>query len=156
MTQSLGVSSGLAASASLLIRTLVALVLLTVLFFVVRRAIVMFMGIKGVQLGRKKYWFFSINLLGVLLLFLIRAAMEAVLGNIGKSLERVLPVMEAGHPGMILTGLYYTLLSTLILVLAIQGIGTVYWIIEGLLDRWAQRQAAFPPTSLRKHMRKGL
>ena len=155
MTQSLGVSSGLAASASTLIRTLVALVVLTVLFYVIRWAIVTFTGIRWLQLGRKKYRFFTINLLGILLLFLSRAAMEAVLGDIGKSLERILPFAEPGYPGMFLTGIYYTLLSTLILILLIQGIGAVYWLIEGILDRWAQRQAAFPPTSLRKHMRKG-
>ncbi len=155
MTQSISISSSVSTSASLLIRTLVAIVLLTVLFFIIRRAIGLFTGVKSLQLGRKRYWLVSINLLAILILFLIRSPVEATLHAVGKSLEAVVPILEPGYPEAVLAGLYYTLLSTLILILMIQVIGVVFWTIEGRLDRWAHRQAESPPTSLRRHMRKG-
>ena len=95
MTQSLGISGGVSATASLLVRTVVALVILTALFFVIRRAIVMFTGARSLQLGRRKYWYFGINLLTVLILFLIRGFVEAALGTLGKSLDGLAPLLEA-------------------------------------------------------------
>ena len=156
MTQSLGVPSGITASAGLLTRSLIGLVMLVVLFFILRRSIVTFTGVKGRQLGRKRYWFFGVNLLAILLLFLIRDPVGTELASIGKSIEGALPFVQPGYPGLILTGIYYTILSTLLLILLIQAIGALFWSIEGQLDLWAQRQAAFPPTSLRRHMRRGL
>ena len=155
MTQSISISSSVSASASLLIRTLVAIVLLTVLFYVVRRAIVTFTGAKSLQLGRKWHWLFGINLLAIVILFLIRSMAEAASQAVGKSVETLLPFIESGYPEAVFSGVYYTLLSTLILILLIQIIGAVYWAIEVRLDRWAQRQVQFPPTSLRRHLRKG-
>src|SRR6185295_10113035 len=94
-------------------------------------------------------------LLAILVLSLIRAAVEAALHSVGKSVESLLPFIEPGYPGAVLAGLYDTFLYTLILILMIQVIGVVFWTIEGRLDRWAQRQAEFPPTSFRRHLRKG-
>jgi small-conductance mechanosensitive channel len=155
MTQSLGISSGVSASASLLIRTLVAIVLLTALFYIIRQAIVTFTGEKSLQLGRKWHWLFGVNLLAIVILFLIHSVVESALRAVGKSVEILMPFIEPGYPEAVFSGVYYTLLSTLILILLIQVIGAVFWAIEGRLDRWAQRQAEFPPTSLRRHMRKG-
>ena len=155
MTQSLGVSGGVSATTMSLLQNVVALVILTALFFVIRRAIVLFTGARSLQLGRKKYWFLGINLLTIFLLFLIRGSVEAALGALGKWLEGLAPFLKTGWPGMALAGLYYTLLSTLLLILLIQLVGLLFWTVEKYLDRWAQRQAAYPPTSLRRHMRRG-
>ena len=155
MTQTLSISDGIATSLSLLVRTTVSLVLLVVLFFIIRRAIIMFTSVKSLELARKRHWLFSVNLLAVFILFLIRSAVEAALRAAGKSMETLVPFLESGYPGAILAGLYYTLLSTMILILLIQVIGAVFWAVEGRLDRWAQRQTEYPPTSLRRHMRKG-
>ena len=105
MTQSISISSSVSTSASLLIRTLVAIVLLTVLFFIIRRAIGLFTGVKSLQLGRKRYWLVSINLLAILILFLIRSPVEATLQAVGKSLEAVVPILEPGYPEAVLAGL---------------------------------------------------
>ncbi len=155
MTQTLDISSGVPAPVSLLIRSLVAIVLLTVLFYVIRRAIITFTSQKSLQLGRKWHWLFGINLLAIVILFLIRLMVEAALRNLGKSVETLVPLIEPGYPEAVFSGVYYTLLSTLILILLIQIIGAVFWAIEKRLDRWAQRQSEYPPTSLRRHMRKG-
>jgi small-conductance mechanosensitive channel len=155
MTQSLGVSGGVSATGMSILRNVVALVILTALFFVIRRAIVVFTGVRGTQLGRKKYWFFMINLLTIFLLFLIRGFLEAALWDLGRSLEGLVPFLEPGVAGAVLTAVYYTFMSTLLLILMIQSVGSVFWTIESRLERWAQRQAAYPPTSLRRHMRRG-
>lgn len=155
MTQSLSVSSGGPAAATLLIRTLVSLAIITALFLAIRRAIVVFTGVKSQQLGRKKYWYFGSNLLAIFILLMTRPIEEEALGALGRSLEGVVPFLERGWASASLVGIYYTLLTTLILVLVIQAIGAVYWTVERLLDRWAQRQVAYPPTSLRRHMRRG-
>ncbi len=156
MTQTLSIPSGVPTSVSLLIRTLVAIVLMTVLFFIIRRAIDMFTGVKSLQLGRKRYWFFGFNLLAILILFLIQSPVEAVLRAVGSSVESLVSAFEPGYPGAVFAGLFYTVLSTLILILMIQVIGAVFWIIEGLLDRWAQRHATVSATSFHRHLRRGL
>ncbi len=155
MTQTLSVSSSISSTLWILTRGLLALIVFATLFLAVRRAIVVFTGRKSLQLGRKKYWYLGISLGTALLLALARRIVEALFTNLSKSLEKVATFLEPGWTGPALVGIYDTLLSTVILILAIQGTGIIYWAIEKRLTWWAQRQVTYPPTSLRRHMRRG-
>jgi small-conductance mechanosensitive channel len=153
-TISLSPALALATPGLIVIRGFLIFVILASLAAVIYGAVRFLAGEKSKALGARKYWFLGANALTILVLYLVRKPANAVLTAIPASLSRLIPIVKWGD---FLTGLYDTLIATLILVLLIQAVGALYWFNEGRLERWRERKAdRMAPGTLRVYLHRSL
>ena len=120
-------------SAFLALRFALAMIILSVLFLTIRKAILVFAGQRSRRLGRKKYSLMVGCALIFVSLFLLREPIVNLLGRLGGKIGRAVPVITDVWFSSALTALFYTLVSLLFLILLIQIVGAAYWFVEGRL-----------------------
>jgi small-conductance mechanosensitive channel len=126
-------------SAFFALRFVLAVVVLAMLFLVIRRAIIVFVGPGAKRLGRRKYALMmgSGLLLGLLLLML--EPVGELLAELGERFGRLIPVITPDWTSSWLVGLFHTLVALIALLFLIQLVGIVFGFFE---DRLAGRLAA--------------
>jgi small-conductance mechanosensitive channel len=129
----------LARSLLLLIRVVLGLATMAVLAVCVRQAILTFVGARYHQLGRRRYWWAGLCLLAVGILEVLQRPAEVALTALGRWLGALLVVPGPDWPTAFLIASYHTFAATLILMLAIQGVGALFWGIESRLGAWRAR-----------------
>jgi len=124
-------------SAFLAVRFAMSIIILSILFLVIRRAILVFVGERSKRLGRKKYVFMAGNALLAAFCFLLRDPITRMLEMLGGKIGRVVPVITDVWVSGVLAGIFFTLLSLLILLLLIQIVGIVYWFFDWRINAHA-------------------
>jgi len=95
--------------------------------------------------GRPDRWrnsYSAVNFVALLALLLLRGPAERLLTAVGDLFGRFLPASERGWPAAMMTGLYYVVVASLILFLAIYAIGLVYRFGDRRVDAWQSRLRA--------------
>ena len=129
-------------SAFLALRFALSIVILSVLFLTIWRAVLLFAGERSRRLGRRKYMFMAGNALLAAIFFVLREPITAMLGFLGGKIGRVVPIITDVWFSNALIAFYYTFLLLLILLLLINTVGILYWFFEG---RLAARSAGQHP-----------
>jgi len=89
--------------------------------------------------GRSDRWrnsFSAINLVALVLLLLLRSPADRLLTAVGRAIAHLRPESELGWLSGMLAGLYYAVIATAILFLAIHVVGLVYWFAGQRIDAW--------------------
>ena len=89
--------------------------------------------------GRSNRWrntFSALILLVIVLLLLVRGPAEKLLTAVGDAISRLRPETELGWLSGMLVGLYYVVIASAILLLAIYVVGQVYWFADKYIDDW--------------------
>jgi small-conductance mechanosensitive channel len=146
MTPEISFSGELAESLFLVIRMVLGLAIMAVIAVCVRLAILTFAGTRYHLLGRRKYWWAGLCLLAVGLLEGLRRPDEAVLSTLGNWIGAFRVVPDPAWPSVVLIGVYHTLAATLGLVLAIQGVGALYWGVDRWLAAWRGQSGPAAPS----------
>ncbi len=81
----------------------------------------------------------AINFVVLVVLLLMRGPAEKLLTAVGDWFGRFLPASEVGWPAATMIGLYYLVIASLILFLAIYAVGLVYRFGDGRIDAWQSR-----------------
>ena len=92
--------------------------------------------------GKSKRWrntFSAGNLVLFLLLLLLRAPADKLLTAFGNSINRLWPESESGWLTAAMVGLFYVLIASSIMLLAIHAVGLVYWFAEQRINAWQSR-----------------
>jgi small-conductance mechanosensitive channel len=127
-------------SAFFALRFAVAVIILSMLFLTIRLALIVFVGQRARRLGRQKYYLAAANALVLGLSLLWLEPIAELLGSLGGTIGRLVPVITQEWVGAVLIGLFYTLVSLLSLLLLIQIVGAVFWFFEArLAARIAER-----------------
>jgi small-conductance mechanosensitive channel len=127
-------------SAFLALRFTLAMILLPGLLLTIRQAILVFTGQRSRRLGRKKYALMAGNALILALCLLLGEPIASILGKLGGSIGRLVPIVTDVWLGSTLVALFYTLVSLLSLLLLIQIVGVSYWFFEGRIAAHAAGQ----------------
>lgn len=153
MAPQTALSGELAESLFLAIRVVLVLAIVAGLAFCVRQAILTLAGARYHQLGRRKYWWAGLCLLAVGVLEGLRQPAEAVLTALGDWLGAFRVVPNPAWPSGALIGGYHILAATLGLVLAIQGVGALYWGVDRRLAAWRARISPGGPSGREADLR---
>src|SRR5271156_5006121 len=97
---------------------------------------------RGRKSNRWRNSYSVVNFLFLALLFLFRAPADKLLTAFGDSISRLRPESELGWLTAAMVGLYYALIASSILLLAIHAVGLVYWFAERRIDGWQSRLRA--------------
>jgi small-conductance mechanosensitive channel len=119
--------------------TLATSLVLLFLAIVISAAIRALASERSRKLGTRRFWFFGVCALAALVLYLLRRPATEVLSAMGAGLSYLVPAIRWND---FFTGLYYTVIATLVLILMIQVVGEVYWFNKQQLDLWRQRRVA--------------
>jgi small-conductance mechanosensitive channel len=130
-------------SAFLALRFALAVIILSVLFLLIRQAIMVFAGQRSLRLGRKKYLLMAGNAIVFAICFLLREPITSLLGRLGGKIGRIVPVITDVWFSSALVAFFYTAVALLFLVFLIQIVGAVYWFFDA---RLAARIAGKRPT----------
>jgi small-conductance mechanosensitive channel len=120
-------------SAFFALRFVLAVILLSAIFLVIRRAIVVFVGQRAQRLGRRKYVLVAANAVILALSLWLSEPLPESLEGLGRKIGRMAPVITPDWTGGFLVGLFYTYLALLFLLLLIQIVGAVFWFFESRL-----------------------
>jgi small-conductance mechanosensitive channel len=144
----------IAAPSLILIRSVLTFAVLASLAIIIYTAIRFLVGERSRKLGARRFWFLGAIVLTILVLFLVRKPAIGALSVVAAGLSRLIAF---GNWLPFLTGLYHTLIITLILVLLIQVVGELYWFNLARLERWQRRMAAVMLAgTLREHLFRSL
>ena len=124
-------------SAFLALRFATSIILLSILFLTVRRAILVFVGERSRHLGRKKYIFMAGCALLAGFCLVLQEPVTKMLEALGGIVGRNVPVLTDVWVSGFLVGLFYTFISLLSLLLLIQIVGILYWFFEGRMTAHA-------------------
>jgi small-conductance mechanosensitive channel len=97
---------------------------------------------RGWKSNRWRNSYSAVNILLLALLFLFRAPADKLLTTFGDSISRLRPESELGWLTATMVGIYYALITSSILLLAIHAVGLVYWFAEHRIDAWQSRLRA--------------
>ena len=95
--------------------------------------------------GRTNRWrntYSGINLVFLALLLLLRGPADKLLTAVGEAISRLRPESELGWLGGMLVGIYYALIASSFLLLAIYVVGQVYWFADKRIGAWQARLRA--------------
>jgi small-conductance mechanosensitive channel len=120
----------LSESAFLALRFALSIIILSILFLAIRRAILVFVGERSRHLGRKKYVFMAGNVLLAAFCFVLREPITRMLEMLGGKIGRIVPVITDVWFSSALVAFFFTFLSLIILLLLIQIVGIAYWFFE--------------------------
>ena len=156
MGEQIGFGESLSASAFAGFRLLLAVAILSILFLVIHRATVSFVGVRSRNLGKRKYLFAAESLTVALLLVLLQKPAASWLTRLGMSVSRLIHIGEESWAIRVMVGFYNTLTATVVLVLVIQIIGASFWFFEGLLENWQHRFTVSHPSGAAVQIAKAL
>ena len=124
-------------SAFLALRFAISIIILSILFLTVRRAILVFVGERSRHLGRKKYVFMAGSALLAAFCLVLQEPITKMLEMLGGIVGRHVPAITDVWVSGLLVGLFYTFVSLLSLLLLIQIVGILYWFFEGRMTAHA-------------------
>lgn len=119
--------------------TLLTSLVLLFLGIVISVAVRFLAGGRSRKLGKRRFWFLGACALAALVLYLLRGPATDMMSVIAPGISYVIPLIQWSA---FFTGLYHTIIATLVLILTIQLVGEVYWFNRGQLERWRQRRTA--------------
>ena len=122
-----------------LLRSVLTFAVLGSLAIVIYASIRFLAGERSRKLGARRLWFLGANVLTILALYLVHKPALGALAVVAEGLSRTIAF---GNWRPFLTGLYHTLIITLILVVLIQLVGELYWFNLARLEHWQRRMAA--------------
>jgi small-conductance mechanosensitive channel len=114
------------------------LLTLACLFAAIYVATRRFLGTAGEKPMRRARVFAVVCGTVLALLLVVREALEALIANAAAPLNRYISSPESRWPEQAAVGLFRTLVATIALILIIQGIGRIYWYLEGQLRKVTQ------------------
>jgi small-conductance mechanosensitive channel len=91
---------------------------------------------RGVRSDRWRKSFSGVNLAVLFLLLLLRGPADKLLTAVGDAISRSRPESELGWLGGMLAGIYYVVIASSLLLLAIYVAGQVYWVADRRIDAW--------------------
>ena len=95
--------------------------------------------------GRSQRWrnsYSAISAVVIVILLLLRNPAERLLTAVGDGIARLRPEPELGWLGGMLVGVFYAIIATSILFLAIHAVGLVYWFLDRRVAAWQSRLRA--------------
>ena len=95
--------------------------------------------------GKSNHWrntFSTVNFVLLVSLLLLRTPAGKLLTAFGNSISRLWPESEQGWQAAAMVGLYYTLIASSIMLLAIHAVGLAYWFAEQRITAWQSRMRA--------------
>ncbi len=101
-----------------------------------------FLSNRGGRSDRGRNSHSAINFVLLVVLFLLRDPAEKLLTAVGDWFGGFLPPSELGWPAATMIGLYYLMIASLILFLAIYAVGLVYRFGDRRIDAWQSRLRA--------------
>jgi small-conductance mechanosensitive channel len=119
-----------------LIRLLLAIPILIAVFVTVRWAVMKFLGVRGRDLGRRKYLYAMVSVLVLGLLEWLRHPIETRLTAIGGAVSSMLPYLEAEWVSAVFLATFSIVMVTVLLLLLIQVVGALFWFFEKQIDSW--------------------
>jgi len=132
-------SGGIAEPAFRLFRLFLQFVIFLAAVAVCRWGVRTFLLNRGGKSSRFRYTFSAVNVVVLAFLLLLRVPADKLLTAFGYSITRLRPEPELGWLTAMLVGLYYALIASSILLLAIHAVGLVYWFAERRIDAWQSR-----------------
>lgn len=132
-------SGGIAEPAFRLFRLFLQFVIFLAAVAVCRWGVRTFLLNRGGKSSRFRNTFSAVNVVVLVLLLLLRVPADKLLTAFGYSITRLRPESELGWLTAMLVGLYYALIASSILLLAIHAVGLVYWFAERRIDAWQSR-----------------
>jgi small-conductance mechanosensitive channel len=101
-----------------------------------------FLSNRGRRSNRWRNSSSAVNFVVLVLLLLLRGPAEKLLTVVGDWVGRFMPAAESGWPAATMIGLYYVVVASLILFLAIYAVGLVYRFGDWRIDAWQSRLRA--------------
>jgi len=97
---------------------------------------------RGNRPDRWRNVFSAVNAVVLVLLLVLRVPAESFLSAAGNAISRLRPESELGWLGGMLVGIYYALIASSFLLLAIYVVGQVYWFADERIGAWQVRLRA--------------
>jgi len=140
--QAVDQSGSMAESAFRLFRLFLNVLIFLAAVAVSRWGIRTFLLNRGGRLDRWRNLFSAVNAVVFALLLLLRQPAERLLTALGSAISRLRPESELGWLGGMLVGIYYALIASSFLLLAIYVVGQVYWFADKRIGAWQARLRA--------------
>jgi small-conductance mechanosensitive channel len=129
-------TAGVAESAFRLFRLLVSFLIFLAAVAVCRWSVRTFFLNRGGKSNRWRTSYSALNFAVLVLLLLLRDPAEKVLTSLGDWFDRFMPASGLGWPTAVTVALYYALIVSSILFLAMHAIGLAYWFGDWRIDTW--------------------
>jgi small-conductance mechanosensitive channel len=140
--QSVDSSGGLAESAFRLLRFFLECLIFLAAVAAARWGIRTFLLNRGGIPDRRLYRYSATNLVALVLLLLMQGPTDRLLTALGDAIRQVRPESELGWLGEMLIGVYYAVIVSLVLFLAIHLVGLLRRFAEKRVDAWQARLRA--------------
>lgn len=140
--QAIDQGGGLAESVLRLFRFFVQLLILLAAVAASRWGIRTFLLRRGGRSDRWRNTCSAANAGALVSLLLLQGPADKLLSAWGDAFSRARPESELGWMGSMLVGIYYAVIASLILLLAIHLVGIVYWFADRRIDAWQARLRA--------------
>jgi small-conductance mechanosensitive channel len=137
--QAVDQSGNIAESAFRLFRLFVQCLIFLAAVAASRWGIRIFLLNRGGTSDRRRNSYSAANLAVLVLLLFLRGPAAKLLTYVGDTVSRLGPEADLGWFSGMLVGLYYVLIATAILFLAIHLLGLVYWFTDRRIDAWQSR-----------------
>jgi small-conductance mechanosensitive channel len=134
--QSLGQTGGIAEAAFRLFRLFLQLLIFIAAVAACRWGIRTFLLNRGGRSNRWRNTYSGVNLIVLVLLLLLRGPADKLLSGVGDAISRLRPESESGWLGGMLVGIYYALIASSFLLLAIYVIGQAYGFADKRIAAW--------------------
>jgi small-conductance mechanosensitive channel len=140
--QAIDHSGSLAESAFRLLRFFLQLLIFVAAIAISRWGIRTFLLNRGGRSDRWRNTCSAVNAGVLVLLLLLQGPADKLLSAWADAISRARPESEVSWMGDMLVGLYYAVIASLILLLAIHLVGIVYWFADKRIDAWQARLRA--------------
>ena len=140
--QALDQTGSMAESAFRLLRFFVQVLIFFAAVATTRWGIRTFLLNRGGRSNRWRNRSSAVILLVLVLLLLVRGPSEKLLTALADAIGRVRPESELGWLSGMLAGLYYAVIASAMLLLAIYVVGKVYWFADKFIGDWQARLRA--------------
>lgn len=132
-------SGNIAESAFRLFRFFVQCLIFVAAVLASRWGIRTFLLNRGGKSNRRRNSYSAATFVILVLFLLLRGPADKLLTTLGDALSRLRPESELGWLSGMLVGLYYAVIASAILLLAIHFLGLVYWFADKRIDAWQAR-----------------
>jgi small-conductance mechanosensitive channel len=140
--QAIDPGGGLAESAFRLLRFVLESLIFLAAVAAARWGILTFLQNRRGLPDRRLYRYSSANLVALVLLLLLQGPADRFLTALGDAISRLRPESELGWLGDMLVGIYYAVIASLILFLAIHFVGLLHRFSNKRIEAWQARLRA--------------
>jgi small-conductance mechanosensitive channel len=140
--QALDQTGSVTESAFRLFRLFVNLLIFVAAVVTARWGIHAFLFVRDGKTARWRNRFTAVNAVALALSLLLRSPADRLLTALGEAMSRLRPEPELGWLTGFLIGIYYALIATSILLLALHVVGLAYWFADQQINAWQVRLRA--------------